>query len=485
MLQHILYPRPPVDETHGLPTFGSGPVLHPPIHGHDSQAYPFDNTPLQGLPAVPPGWFLSPYTGWYFVPPYQVLSTSSATDPVSPLCTRTYRQHHPSSNSAFLGPPDSISPSQARSDSQVPPLHRTGSISPEPVYLKSALRSTSSDPVTTPRQVRFRETPDIAFLSQTSSVSSLSNGHGVLQADQTPRWTLHKHSASRQKPSKDIDGNTEPLTKPLDSRPSVCDAVDEYPSLSLGDGTRGLDAYLSHDLHDARSGEVPDSLRAAHRRLLDFETEDTHASGKRSGKHLVRELERMAETATNGHFRGPYHWKTSQEIESRNGEDDYAHGSIKMSSSAGTVGVIIGQVLMIIRVRAFRQLAKTPNPSDPVRTTQQMGIRNTLTLSRIAHTHLIHQTLTHTPSNLTANENHVSTTRIAAPKRKDFVPTTTIMLARHPLHHLIRATLPSSDAGMSITISTLSRCHTLHHPLRCPANRTALDKLIAHPHLTD
>jgi hypothetical protein len=273
---------------------------HPSSHGFDSQPYPFQTPPMPGLPAVPPGWFLSPQTGWYYVPPNQSLSSSSSVELPHQIQAHNYPHLPQFSASAAYGNPLTSQRYDLAPNHQQVPLYPE-SPSSESFKPKGILK-TSSDPVSSSRQVRFRDTPDIApSLSQASSLSSLPNGDSPSTPQHLPPWSHDKlFDTSRRKssPRHRIDEYS-----PARYHDHIDGSMDEN---ELPHSSQNLSRPAYFDRHDGSTKgieEVPTSLRIAHDRLFRIGDSTLNTSGKRRGKNLIRELERLAEAAVNGHDR--------------------------------------------------------------------------------------------------------------------------------------------------------------------------------------
>lgn len=248
-LRNILYPESPPASANGYSPFSSDPPQQNTSQSFDGQGYLLQAPQLPGLPAVPPNWFLSPQTGWYYVPPDQITSTSSLSD--VDYTTKAHSYPHLPASSTLTTPGQthySLRYVDPQGYIQTPP--RASSASPEILEPKGILKSSNSDPVQSSRRVRFRNTPDIApQLSQASSMSSVPNGSSPITPLSDPRWEPHRADSV-----------------PSENKPKMID-------------------------------EIPASLRIAHDRLFHIGDNEARVSGRRSGRHLVRELERQAEAA--------------------------------------------------------------------------------------------------------------------------------------------------------------------------------------------
>lgn len=322
-LENILYPPPHPALQPIMPmTYGdyqysgqaSSEHSHSSIHARPSY-YP--NHPPPVYPPIPPvlpqqatGWSWSPDGGWIYRPPFPAPPPMFSDPAVLP--SGPSPQHHSSSSEfqAYYAEPGSYH------NSTSPPGDSSSRI-----YLskpKSILRSSGtdtyrdqwSDPPSSTRQVRFRETPDVApphYPSYHSPCTPLAVADpGITTPSrQVPRWKLHKNSGDRKRSVSLDSGSHQALSRNGDwgNHTGV-----KSRSRSLQDHGTHRSTEVTHGGNDAPSHktpeeEVPPILQQAHERLLDLDDLKTGMSGKRSGRTLIQELERMAEHMSSAHIR--------------------------------------------------------------------------------------------------------------------------------------------------------------------------------------
>lgn len=236
---------------------------------------------------IPPGWSYTQEGGWiYRLPPHPAHHHESPQYATAPMVHSHSISPHRSSD-------------QANQHHNRPPLLQQVYSSPisDPSKPKGILRSAGtgtilyqpSDPPSSLRQVRFRETPDIAP-NDFRPHSPLPGGSRSTDqaAREVPKWTLHK-SPTKKKRSTNIqsDDSSPRLTEGGGRHTSEREAHSYYPN---GNG------YHSDPVNGSTT--IPPSLKQAHQGLFSFKDLAPGVSGKRSGKTLIRELERIAESST-------------------------------------------------------------------------------------------------------------------------------------------------------------------------------------------
>ena len=322
-LENILYPPPTAVRSIVPMPYGhyqySAQTGSDYSHSSSTQFQPhsYPNHPPPFYPPIPSvlpqqpaaaGWSWSPEGAWIYrlppsAPPPMFTDPAGFPFGLSP--------QHPSSSSDFRA--------NLYQADQYPYPTSPPDTSPPSVYSskpKSILRSSGadsyrdqwSDPANTSRQVRFRDTPDIAPPHYHSYHSPLSPPTAAdlgitITSRQVPRWTLHKKpgdrkrsvsldSGSHQAPSRNGDWSNHLVVK---SRSHSLQDDGTYRSIEV---TRSANDTRNNDISEE---QVPPILQQAHKRLLDFDDRRTEKSGKRSGRTLIQELERIAEHMPSRH----------------------------------------------------------------------------------------------------------------------------------------------------------------------------------------
>jgi hypothetical protein len=280
---------------------------HQPAH-HPQQQMPlrqahYPPPPPHPITIPPPvqGWIFTPQNGWNYIPPPQPYFHQGGYPGIPPPPPFPVQEQEQAFRSAYPSPYSQDEDHGSYDQENIPSSYYNTSspnydVDPEQVrpLPKGILRDAgSSETSGHGRSVKFRDTPDYASPELYQREVDEYDYDGQVPEPEPevcspPRWTLRKTS-----------------TATAQSRPAAEEQGREHQRLDEEDQVPGQENYgrpqrqIYHQADDnvPKTASVPAILATAHQQLLSGHglTPAQVASGKRSGRDLVRNLESMAE----------------------------------------------------------------------------------------------------------------------------------------------------------------------------------------------
>jgi len=209
-------------------------------------------------------------------------------DDYHPHAQRRYPSHVPSTGNRYISPRQQPKSHPGApeyfDDSRSVPTYQTPAQTQS--YPKGILHDSSSEASGHGRFVKFRETPDYAYPEKFAHEAEESREQGFCSP---PQWKLRKTKAIPQFVPQEEEGDCTSQIRYYPEEGNENDTHD-VPDLDIPeDHTSPLRG------RGQNNDEVPPMLASVHQQLLSGHGVKSGASGKRSGRDLVRSLESLAE----------------------------------------------------------------------------------------------------------------------------------------------------------------------------------------------